>query len=192
MVQSAAPKYMTVEEYLAYDSGTDARYELIDGELVDVPPESPLKVRIGIFLMVQFIKLVPLVRVCHKDAELQLASKRAKFRYPDLVVLSEEGVAALDGKSRNTIFLDMPAPLLVVEIVSPDNPSRDYRQKRSEYAVREISEYWIVDPMTQKITILILREGFYDETVFVGDQSVESPTLPTFSCTAEQILNYQD
>ncbi|MEO0456030.1 MAG: Uma2 family endonuclease [Cyanobacteria bacterium P01_A01_bin.114] len=192
MVQFATPKYMTVEEYLAYDSGTDARYELIDGELVDVPPESPLNVRIGMFLMAQFIKLVPLVRVCHKDAELQLASKRAKFRYPDLVILSEEGVTALDGKSRNTIFLDMPAPLLVVEIVSPDDPSRDYRQKRSEYAVREIPEYWIVDPLTQKITMLTLREGFYDETVFVDNQTVQSPTLPEFSWTVAQILNYRE
>ncbi|WP_367889252.1 Uma2 family endonuclease [Leptolyngbya iicbica] len=42
----------------------------------------------------------------------------------------------------------MPAPLLVVEVVSPGkvNEDRDYRYKRSEYATRGIGEYWIIDP----------------------------------------------
>lgn len=36
MTQAAAPqtKIFTFEEYLAYDDGTDTRYELVDGELV--------------------------------------------------------------------------------------------------------------------------------------------------------------
>ena len=31
---------LTLEEYLAYDNGTDTRYELVDGELVEMPPET--------------------------------------------------------------------------------------------------------------------------------------------------------
>ena len=31
---------LTFEEYLAYEDDTDNRYELIDGELVTLPPES--------------------------------------------------------------------------------------------------------------------------------------------------------
>ncbi len=33
-------KLLTFEEYLTYDDGTDTRYELVDGELVEMPPES--------------------------------------------------------------------------------------------------------------------------------------------------------
>jgi hypothetical protein len=38
---AATQKLLTMEEYLAYDDGTDTRYELVDGELVEMPPESP-------------------------------------------------------------------------------------------------------------------------------------------------------
>ncbi|BAY10229.1 hypothetical protein NIES2098_33950 [Calothrix sp. NIES-2098] len=37
---TSATKKLTLEEYLAYDDGTDAKYELVDGELVEMPPES--------------------------------------------------------------------------------------------------------------------------------------------------------
>jgi Uma2 family endonuclease len=51
-------------------------------------------------------------------------------------------VVALTGNHRSTITEDMPAPLLVVEVVSPGkaNEDRDYRYKRSEYAARGIAE----------------------------------------------------
>nr|WP_319420902.1 hypothetical protein [Pleurocapsa sp. FMAR1] len=31
---------LSLEEYLAYDDGTDSRYELVDGKLVAMPPKS--------------------------------------------------------------------------------------------------------------------------------------------------------
>ena len=37
--------------------------------------------------------------------------------------------------------MDMPPPLLVVEVVSPNQKKRDYRYKRTEYAARGIAEY---------------------------------------------------
>jgi len=66
----------------------------------------------------------------------------------------------MEGATRSLILMDMPPPLLVVEIVSPSQENRDYRYKRSEYAARGIAEYWIVDPIAQKVTILEWVEGF--------------------------------
>lgn len=34
---SFSSTYMTFEDYLAYDDGTDTRYELVDGVLVEMP-----------------------------------------------------------------------------------------------------------------------------------------------------------
>ena len=119
-------KKLTSEEYLTYDDGTDTQYELVDGNLVEMPPERTLNARIAIFLLLQFAKLVPFNRICHKDAEIQVSSSKATFRIPDLMILSEAGKDTLTGKPRNTITLDMPPPLLVVEVVSADNPSRDF------------------------------------------------------------------
>ena len=179
---------LTAADYLQYNDGTDDRYELVNGVLTKMPPESNFNARIAFFLLTQFLTLVPFTHLCHKDAELQVTSMRATFRIPDLMVLSEAGEAALAGSSRNTITLDMPAPLLVVEVVSPDNPARDYRFKRSEYAVRGIPEYWIVDPTQKQVLILTLVEGFYDEAIFKGDQLIASPTFPALALTPNQVF----
>lgn len=66
-----------------------------------------------------------------------------KSRIPDLVILTSEQCEEI--KLRTTAVLQSP-PLLAVEIVSPGNPEDDYRYKRSEYAVTEIPEYWIIAP----------------------------------------------
>ena len=179
---------LTAADYLQYNDGTDDRYELVNGVLTEMPPESNFNARIAAFLFMQLLKLVPFTRLCHKDAELQVTSIRATFRIPDLIVLSEAGEAALAGSSRNTITLDMPAPLVVVEVVSPDHPARDYRFKRSEYAVRGIPEYWIVDPAQKQILILTLVEGFYDEAIFTAEQSLASSIFPALTLTPNQVF----
>jgi Uma2 family endonuclease len=60
----------------------------------------------------------------------------------------------LEGAIRSIVMMDMSPPLLTIEVVSPKQENRDYRYKRTEYAARGIAEYWIVDPLTQKVTIL--------------------------------------
>jgi len=78
----------------------------------------------------------------------------------------------------------MPAPLLVVEVVSPSQSSRDYCYKRSEYGARGIAEYWIVDAIAQKVTVLEWVEGFYEEKVFVQESKIASVIFPNLELTA--------
>jgi len=52
-----ATQPMTLEAYLSYDDGSDTRYELVNGELIAMPPESTLNVRIATFLLTQFLQL---------------------------------------------------------------------------------------------------------------------------------------
>ncbi len=73
-------------------------------------------------------------------------------------------------------------------MVSPDSIKRDYRYKRSEYAAVEVPEYWIVDPLEKKISVLLLEEGFYEETVFTGDQKIISRTFENIAIAVEQVL----
>lgn len=82
----------------------------------------------------------------------------------------------------------MLPPQLVVEIVSPKQEKRDYRHKRTEYAGRQIPEYWIIDPTAQKITVLQWVDGLYEEQVFEGKQAVTSSQFPAFKLTAATIL----
>ena len=181
---------LTLEEYLLYDDGTDNRYELVDGKLVLMPPESHRNNLIALYLLSEFLKLISLKLICHKDTEIVVTGNRTRVRIPDLLILTEELLAAIDSK-RATVTSDMPSPALAVEVVSPGktNRDRDYRYKRSEYAARGILEYWIVDPELSKVTVLSLVDGLYEETIFEGEQKITSNVIPQFSLTARQILN---
>ncbi|MBD2302618.1 Uma2 family endonuclease [Nostoc sp. FACHB-190] len=187
---STTSKKLTLEEYLKYDDRTDNQYELVAGELVAVPPESPQNVQIALFLLVNFLKFVPINQLSNK-AEIVISGFRATTRVPDLVVLTDELATILQAATRSTITLDMPPPALVVEVVSPGkvNEDRDYRYKRSEYAARGIAEYWIVDPQSNKITVLTLIDGLYEESIFVGNAVIVSSIFSQLELTAEQILN---
>ncbi|MDZ8065197.1 MAG: Uma2 family endonuclease [Nostoc sp. DedQUE08] len=194
MTQTApnVPKLMTMEEYLAYDDGTDTRYELVDGELVEVPTESPENCKLAKLLMLELAKYISIVLINLKDMEIVVSGKRAKVRLPDLTILSEEGYATLAGQRSNTITQDMPPPILVVEVVSPgqDNRDRDYRYKRTEYAARGIAEYWIIDPERQQMTLCLWVNGQYEDTIYMGDTPLASTVIPGFKLSAAQILAF--
>ncbi len=207
---TTATTRLTLEEYLAYDDGTDNRYELVDGKLVVMPPETDRNNLIALYLLAEFLKLVPIQLIRHKDTEIVVTGNRTRVRLPDLMILTEELLAAIGGK-RATITSDMPSPALVVEVVSPgkENEDRDYRykrcsavlgvspmsdciKKRSEYAARGIIEYWIVDPQREKVTVLSLVDGLYEETVFEGSQQIVSTVLTNFHVSAAKVLNFND
>lgn len=177
---------------MAYDDGTDKRYELVAGELVEMPSESPLNIQIALFLLTHLLQFVPINRLSNK-AEIVVSGVRATTRIPDLTVFTAELAEALRDAKRSTIMLDMPPPLLVVEVVSPGkvNEDRDYRFKRSEYAARGIAEYWIVDPMRQQVTVLTLIDGLYEEQIFRGDEQIVSSHFPSLELTAARMLDAQ-
>ena len=53
----------------------------------------------------------------------------------------------LDGKRCNG------APVFIIEIVSPGNPSDDYIRKLYYYKNYGVREYWIVDPKRKTISV---------------------------------------
>ena len=183
------PRHFSLAEYLAYDDGTDRRYELVNGELVEMPSESDLNNAIAMYLIGVFMQILPVLRL-RRGTEVAVTGKRATVRIPDLFVLSEELEAALSGANRSIVMMDMPPPLLAVEIVSPgkENEYRDYRYKRSEYGARGLAEYWIIDPTQAQVMVLTLVDGLYEEAIFRGGDHLVSVTFPTLELSAQQIL----
>ncbi|PNJ90523.1 hypothetical protein CEP14_15660 [Cylindrospermopsis raciborskii C04] len=187
MVATTAKK-MTFEEFLNYDDGTDYLYELENGEIILMPFESEINRRIAVFLLIYFSELgIPYYRLSMKT-EIAVNSRMVGVRVPDLVVFSEELTQVMQNATRSLILMDMPPPLLVVEVVSPNQEKRDYRYKRSEYAARGINEYWIVDPMGQKVTVLEWVEGLYEERVFMDDEVICYPLFAEVKLTVNEIL----
>jgi Uma2 family endonuclease len=193
MTQTApsSSKLLTMEDYLAYDDGTDTRYELVDGELVEMPTESQVNVSIAKYLLFELAKHVPIALIA-VATEVEVSGRRAKSRLPDLMVHSEESRAALSGDKRAILLRDMPPPALVVEVVSPGqkNRDRDYRFKRTEYAARGITEYWIIDPEMQQVTVCLWVNGQYEDTVYQGNAPIQSTVVSSFNLSTAQILDF--
>ena len=109
-------KLFTLAEYLTYDHGSDRRYELVNGELKEMPSESDLNNAIAIFLLLAFAKFVP-GSLLRRGTEIVVSGSRATVRVPDLLILTEELVTALSETTRSIITPDMSPPALVIEVV---------------------------------------------------------------------------
>jgi len=182
---------MTMAEYLAYDDGTDTRYELVDGALVEMPPESQVNLTIAKYLLFELAKHLPIALIA-VGTEVEVTGRRARCRLPDLLVHTEESQIALAGARRATLTREMPPPAIVVEIVSlgQRNRDRDYRYKRTEYAAREIAEYWIIDPEQQQVTVCLWVNGQYEDTLYTGNTPLASTIVPGFTLSAAQVLAF--
>ena len=181
------PRFESFEEYLEYTDDNNRLYELFNGELVAVPPESGFNIGIANFLLASFLPIVGYLRLRGHGLELEVNGEPLN-RYPDLTIIKPEHIEQL--RSRNTIRLSMAPPDLVVEVVSPGElqRNRDYIAKRSQYLDRDIPIYWIVDPQVKEIMILTLTSEGYQEQIYRGNENLQfQGTL--LNLTANELLS---
>ncbi len=73
------------------------------------------------------------------------------------------------------------APDLALEIVSPESVERDYTTKRDLYARFGVREYWIVDPLEERVTLLGLGSGRKYRSIRPRSGRFVSVVLPGWS-----------
>jgi Uma2 family endonuclease len=185
-VVATSPRFESFEDYLDYIDDNNRLYELFNGELVQVPPESGFNIGIANFLFTYLLPIVGYLRVRGHGLELEVNGE-PRNRYPDLTIIKTEHIEQL--RSRNTIRLQMAPPDLVVEVVSPGNlqRDRDYIAKRMQYQDRDIPVYWIIDPQVREIMVLTLTISGYQEQIYRGNDKLQfQDTL--LNLTADEIL----
>jgi Uma2 family endonuclease len=192
----ATARRMSLEEYLTYDDGTDARYELVDGVLVEMGTESTINTQIAIFLIEAFLQLVGRLRIGIKQ-KIQVDSEYVSARDPDLIIHSEGSALAIKGRKEACLKLLEPNPMIAIEVVSPgtdstDNYQRDYEQKPREYAQRGIPEMWLIDPARAWVQVGTLLDGDYEFETFTDKDAIVSPGFPTLAITAGDVLTAGD
>ena len=146
MVQ-ANPQLQTFEDFLNHTGAVDGFFELTNGVLVEMPPESDANLYRALKLYEALKALVGMQQIRLQGLALAVPGQ-PKNRYPDLTVLRPEHPEQMNALGQAAITLDMAPPLLVVEVVSPgtENHRRDYVEKRNQYEWRGIPEYWIFRP----------------------------------------------
>ncbi len=179
-------KISTLEEYINFDDGTDKRYQLEDGILVEMPPGTGKHEAIITLLLVHFfleIQRMGLSLQPRPNGTEVLTNKQ--LRRPDICVITNQQAQSIE----STSAILKTAPPLLVEVVSPESVDRDYNQKTSEYATIGVVEYWIVDPLKNQVTVCLLDNSSYKQTVFIENQQIISQTFVELTLTAQQVFS---
>lgn len=192
-VSAPSTARLRLAEYLVYSDGSDTRYELVAGELVPMALPTGRHVQIQKFLSQVFEAEIARQQLPWTTIQggLGIQSPRGNrwdsVRIPDGVVLPLEQWQEM-GSREALIRLEDPPPLLVVEVVSESSRAADYRAKQAEYCVLGIGEYWVVDPLEEKVSLLLLHEGWYDVLELKGSDPVSSKVFPKLELQAGEIL----
>lgn len=155
MASQTAPWTIEQRDRLPDDGN---RYEVVYGELFLTPAPS-VRHELVVRRLIEFVNVFAsrhgLGTAFGSSTEVYLETQNVVM--PDLVVfpLAE---ALLPARWR-----DMPTPILVAEVSSPETWRRDAAAKRSAYLAGNIADYWIVDH--EECTVTVVRPGREDEQV---------------------------
>lgn len=171
------------EEYCALT--TNRIVELSDGhlEVLSVPTEEHQLIVAFLHAAIQaFVLPKKLGRVLFAPFRVQLWA--GKYREPDIAFM----LAEHDDRREARCWQGAD---LVVEVVSEDDPDRDLRTKRDEYARAGIPEYWIVDPRDKTIVVLTLDESvkaYSDSGVYACGDEARSVLLAGFGVDVAEVF----
>ncbi len=171
------PGEFTIEDYYALPD--DKRVELIDGVFYDMPAptiEHQLLAGSVYSQIINYIrrkkgKCIPLI----SPVDVQLDADNKTMVQPDVVIVCD--------RSRIDERKVIGGPDFVLEVVSPSSVIKDYVKKAAKYEAAGVREYWIVDPLQQKIITYDFVEanlpGFYplggkiEMALFDGDLAID-------------------
>ncbi|MBE9227905.1 Uma2 family endonuclease [Phormidium sp. LEGE 05292] len=201
-------KLLTFETFLA-QYVNNPRYELADGELVDMEltglhetVSGKLATQIGIAITAEKLPwFIPRTCLIRPFADVATA------RRPNIVVLDETVLGNEPLWQREPVITLRRSLKMVVEVVST-NWETDYARKVEEYALFGIPEYWIVDylglggvafigkPKQPTVTVCQLIEDNYTQQKFRlgeaiaqrGVSRIVSPLLKNLQLRLDDIL----
>ena len=142
-------------------------YELINGEEIMMSPARPIHNWIAGNL--------------HRILGNYIKGKRCKVYFDVYVLLGEERLApdvfvVCDTNKIKDGYVE-GAPDFVAEVLSISTQNRDLGVKKDIYEKHGVSEYWIIDPWNESITVYHLKDGKYRlENIYrnLSDKEIES------------------
>jgi len=173
----------TYNSYAAL-TGEGQHYEIVDGVLYMTPSPSwshqEIVGRLFRYLST-YIETANLGGVFVAPIDVELSANNV-FQ-PDVVVLLKSGREKLKGRHI------VGPPDVIVEVVSPGSATMDRHDKYQAYAKAKVPEYWIVEPGTQTVELLVLAgERYTSSGVFQGKAILPSSVLQGFEVQVDQFF----
>ncbi|MDA0269012.1 MAG: Uma2 family endonuclease [Cyanobacteria bacterium] len=199
MVQ-AVGSALSFEQFLDQYPNNGGRYELIEGEVVEVRPTGAHE-DIGGFIALKLGILIDqgnLPLTIPRTCVVKPGRPNAGY-IPDVAVLDRRQLVAEPLWEKASTVCHGRTATLVIEVVST-NWRDDYGLKLADYEAMGIAEYWIVDfralgaarvigqPKQPTLTICTLGEDGYQLQRFTGQQQLLSAAFPALKLTAQQVF----
>ncbi len=181
-------KLFTVDEFdrlLELPENEDRRFELINGEIVEMSPKLNHGL-IGSFIhgsIFVYLTSHPIGKAMF-EVDHYVPEDAYNTRRPDVSFISHERMQNLKLTANVPLMPD-----LAVEVKSPSNyytGSEGLRQKAEYYLAHGSRLVWIVDPETETIEVYEPDES--PETLRIGDTLTGADVLPGFTVSVAQIF----
>lgn len=148
---------LTYREYRHFpDDGR--RHEIIDGDHYVSPSPNTDHQAVSRWLQMQLFRQIEEIgtgRVI--DAPMDVELTPSDVVQPDIIVIDEERRGIISPSHV------IGSPDLLIEILSPSNPTHDTELKLRLYERTAVPEYWIADSRTHTVTRYLLADGRYGE-----------------------------
>ena len=184
MVQPKPWLKFTVNDYMSMLG--DKQYQLLDGEMIPAssPTERHQAIAMNLAMTLQtFVRSNSLGRV--RFAPLDVVLSDHDVAQPDILFVSN---------SRSDIVTEpniQGAPDLVVEILSPGTAYYDKGYKQALYGRHGVREYWVVDPGTETVEVLVAGDevqGLSLQATYSVAQTLVSPLLEGLTIDLQEIF----
>lgn len=178
-------RLMTVDEYLPWALARGGRWELIDGRPVKTPSET-----LG-HIDVKWLVCLALKEFASASShDLHVLSDGATVRInphnanePDALVYA--------GPRKPDTDLEVPDPLIVVEVVSPTSGPRDKNRKREDYfSLPSVEHYLVVDP-TERTVLHFDRTNWQHDGRLLRENDQADLTPPGLCLPIRRCFNWK-
>ncbi len=172
----------TYDDLLAFpDDGR--RYEIIEGELYEMPAPSLIHATVVTNIITLLIPLLASVGGRWWTAPLDVFLPGANPVQPDFIVI-------LPGSTVSFVARGIEGPPdLIVEVLSPSNRVHDLLTKRALYARAGVREYWIVDPEQRTLQILSFDgNAIHADSIGSGNDHLTSPLLGPLNVAVDDLF----
>jgi Uma2 family endonuclease len=175
-------KTVTYEEWLRMPEVSDAREEVVNGEIRIMP--APKWNHGEIVENIQFILLSQLDRSAFRVKVtlfgLIIRKSPLTSREPDLAVFDLSTIVKKDG------YIHSP-PQLLVEVLSPANNRRELEEKLNDYAAIAVPEVWVISPEARTVEVLYFEDGSLHRTHLLAAGTLTPKLFPHVTVDIERI-----
>jgi Uma2 family endonuclease len=176
------PKRVTYEEWLNMPIVEDATEEVIDGEIIIMPPAKLPHARITANLLRALLNQFDGDRFDALTGSFGLVIRKQPLtcRNPDLAVFDRDTGVEESGYYHS-------APQLAVEVLSPSETRLRKERKLRDYESIGTPEVWVIDPPARAVEILQLQAGRLCTTPVLREGILKPMALPHVQIDIAQI-----